>query len=273
MNNSSRNIELEKKIDTYIKGHLSQEQSDELWAQLLKRPDYIDYLKTQVDLARFYQSRGSGHLELLEVEEAGQDYESRKKFDWRWFSAAAAIIVAAVLTSVFLTNQQSSIRQWSNRQITLGENLASAPVTRGTGEIPTPDSLLNAGFKAAIDGNIKAATDIFHRAVKRYDIPKIDAKASLNLGILRYNDSKFRTSIQYFKRAVSNADNLALLKERAYWYMANAYINIGQLKDARKAVSEAHQIGKMYKSKESDLLKRLKLTLQNRNKEEPNRSK
>lgn len=79
----------------------------------------------------------------------------------------------------------------------------------------------------------------------------------MNLGILQYNASKYEAGIRYFSNAIKHAGKLNLLKERAWWYMGNAYINIHQLKHAQSAVSNAHSIGKIYKSEESALLKRL----------------
>jgi tetratricopeptide (TPR) repeat protein len=267
MNESERNINLEKKIDAYVKGHLSEEQADKLWAQLLRQPNYISYLKTEVALAHIYQSEERRHLELL-TDDGPQHQEMQKPgstgiTQWWRYAAAAAIILAAVLTSLFINNRRNNIRQWSNTQIGLAENLASAPVTRSVKPIPSPDSLLNAGFRAAINGNTQKATDIYRLVLEKYNQSKIVAKANLDLGILHYNSSKFKPSIRYFTDAIAHAGNLKLLKERAYWYMGNAYINTHQLKHAREAVISAHSIGKIYKNEESKLLKRLNHTLEN----------
>lgn len=267
MEESAQNRNLAKKIDAYVKGNLSEDQADALWAELLEQPEYINYLKTEIATARIYQSRVE-HLESIKNDENQQETKSvsREKNRWWWYSAAAAVILAVVLTSVFVINYRSNIYQWSNQKIALGKNLASAPVTRAAKQIPPPDSLLNAGFNAAINGNITEAMEIFHLVVKKYNNTKIAAKANLNIGILQYNSLKYKSSIPYFKRAVAHAGSLTLLKERAYWYMGNAYINTGQLVNAREAISHARSIGKVYKKEESKLLRRLNRSLKNRDK-------
>lgn len=269
MEESARNRSLEKKIDAYVKGNLSKDQADALWAQLLEQPDYIDYLETEITLSHICQSEQTGGVDFVKDNETSYKPkpDSKRNHKWWWYSAAAAVILAAVLTSVFVTNRRANIHQWSSRKIELGLNLASAPVTRAAKQIPSPDSLLNAGFKAAIDGDITEAVEIYQLAIKKYDNPEIVAKANLNLGILQYNMLKYKSSIQYFNKAVTHAGRLKLLKERAYWYMGNAYINTGELKDAKEAVTNAHSIGKIYSKQESKLIKRLDRTLKNEKKD------
>lgn len=265
MEESNRNKTLEKKIDAYIKGNLSGDQADALWIELLGQPAYIDYLKTEMVLSHIYQSQKSENLELLKKNKNQEKTKSasKEKNRWWWYSAAAAVILAVVLTSVFTINRRANIHQWASQKIELGTTLASAPLTRAVKQIPSPDSLLNTGFKAAIDGNIAKAMEAFHLAVKEYDSTKTAAKATFNIAILQYNKTNYKSSIQYFDKAITHADSLNLLKERAYWYMGNAYINTGKLKKARKAISNAYSIGKIYSKKETELLKRLGKTLRN----------
>ena len=41
---------LEEKIDRYVNGQLSQEEVDELWAELIQDGYHLDYLKTVANL-------------------------------------------------------------------------------------------------------------------------------------------------------------------------------------------------------------------------------
>jgi TolA-binding protein len=262
MDAGKRNIALEKKIDAYIKGFLSEEEVQELWAELIQHPEYVDYLKTEIDIARFYQSeRGQNRERPTEdKDDSGQQKRQqsgpRKTMNWWWISIAAAVILFVIGSNIFLIPRKD-IHQWAKSRIGLTKNLASAPVTRSAVRISRPDSLLNAGFKAAIDGKIQEAMDIYRKTLGKYNDSVLVAKANLNLGILRYNDSEYKAGIHHFSNAVDHAGKLELLKERAYWYMANAYINIHHLKQARAAVYHALSIGKIYKKEEYKLLDRL----------------
>jgi TolA-binding protein len=270
MDSGERNEALEKKIDAYIKGFLSEEEVQKLWTELLQHPAYIDYLKTEIDIARFYQSEKAQNPKLSAGDnddlgqQKGQQPGSKKKMNWWWVSIAAAVILLVIGVNIFLSPHQKDIHQWARSRIGIAENLASAPVTRSTVRIPSSDSLLNAGFKAAIDGKTKKAMNTYRKTLKKYDDSDLVAKANLNLGILQYNDSKYKASIHHFSAAIGQAGKLELLKERAYWYMGNAYIHIHQLKQARSAVYNAHSIGKIYKNEEYKLLNRLGNTHQER---------
>jgi hypothetical protein len=57
MTEETRNTELEKKIDAYIKGNLSNDEVKSLWVDLLRQPEYISLLKTEIDVTRLHQAR------------------------------------------------------------------------------------------------------------------------------------------------------------------------------------------------------------------------
>lgn len=244
----SRDIELEKKIDAYIKGKLSSEEVEELWVELLKKPDYIDLLETEIDLKRLYEAR---------------EKEKNTTYYWKWIAAAAAIVLIVLAINFFDTNSDKAIQEWAQAEINLSENLASAPVTRSATEIAPPDSMLNVGFKAAIEGDINRAKKIYKRILHQYDDPEVLSKAYLNLGILQYNSGSFETSIGNFRKAITINDSDRILTERAYWYMGHAYINTDQLEEARSAIQQAYNLGEIYKKEAFKMLKRLDYELGN----------
>lgn len=244
----SRDIELEKKIDAYIKGELSPEEVDDLWVELLKKPEYIDLLETEIDIKRLYEERQK---------------KERPVYYLKWIAAAAAVILIVVAINFFATHSQKSIQEWTQTEITLSENLASAPVTRSATEVASPDSMLNIGFKAAVEGNIERAKEIYNSILQQYDDPVVVSKAYLNLGILQYNSGNFETSIESFSNAIAINQNDRLLTERAYWYMGHAYINTNQLKEARSAIQQAYNLGEIYKDEAFKMLKRLDYELGN----------
>lgn len=244
----SRDIELEKKIDAYIKGELSSKEVEALWVELLKKPEYIDLLETEIDVKRLYEAR---------------EKNQTTTYYWKWIAAAAAVVLIVLAINFFDTDSHKSLQEWTEAEITLSENLASAPVTRSASEIASPDSMLNIGFKAAVEGNINRAKEIFKSILDQYDNPEILSKAYLNLGILQYNSGSFETSIGSFRNAITINQDDQLLTERAYWYMGHAYINIKQLKEARSAIQQAYNLGEIYKEEAFKMLKRLDYKLGN----------
>lgn len=247
MTDNSRDIDLEKKIDAYIKGQLPEEEVEQLWVELMKHPEYIGLLQTEIDLSRTYQQQSTTN-----------------SYYWKWIAAAAAVILLVVTINVLSPNKPGPVSMWTQSNINMAENMASAEVTRSTTTVLDPaDSLLNTGFKAALSGQIDKAMNIFQRIVKQYDTTRAVSKAHLNLGILQYNTGAYLKSVDSFNNAISTAGDDSLLIERSYWYLSNAFVNTNQLKQARMAVEQAFSMGDIYKKQSFKLLKRLDYELGN----------
>lgn len=245
MANNSRDLKLEQQIDAYIKGQLSDEEAEQLWVQLMQQPDYIKLLHTEIDVARIYKSKSN----------AGHSY-------WRWAAAAAAIILLAVALSLFMPGEPKPLKTWGESQINIAENMASAEVTRSASAPLEPaDSLLNLGYKTAVSGELDKAMEIFRGIVSDYQDAPAVSQAYLNLGILQFNSGEYDNSISSFTSAISNASDNALLVERSYWYLGNAFVNTERFEEARNAVEEAYKRGKIYKKESYKLLKRLEQEL------------
>lgn len=45
-----RIIDMQKKIEEYILGRLSQDEIDALWMEFLKTPEWLCYLETEINL-------------------------------------------------------------------------------------------------------------------------------------------------------------------------------------------------------------------------------
>ncbi len=239
-----KDIELEERIDAYIKGNLSKEQVDELWVDLLKKPEYIEQLQTEIDLARVYRKRQK------------RQKKSESIIYWKWV-AAAAVALLVVYINFFSGSNVDSIREWTQGPINLLDNLAAAEITRSDANIPSADSVLNTAFKAAINGDTKEAATIYEKVLEQQQNPKIRTKASLNLGIIHYNNKDFHDSIDYFRQALDADQSDSLRSERTYWYLGNALANTGDLSSAREAVLTTYEMGRIYKDDAFKLLKRL----------------
>lgn len=244
MDNKSRDIELEQRIDAYVKGRLSEDEAEQLWIQLMKQPEYIPLLETEVDLAKFHTRK--------------QQATNDTSYYWKWIASAAAVILLFITINVLTTADQEPLNAWSINHISLEENLSSAEVTRSSVSALEPaDSLLNAGFKAAVSGQNDSAIAIFEQIATNSNSVAAVSKAHLNLGILKYNSGNFSGSIKDFNKAISTAADDSLLIEQSYWYLGNAHLNTGQIKQARNAVEHAFRMGNIYKKEASKLLKRL----------------
>ena len=261
MNKMSRDIELEQKIDAYIKGKLTEEEAQELWEKLLQRPDYIELLKTELGVKSILEKRSS-NKNSTSAEESSIIYSIQHS--WKWMAAAAAVALLVVSINFFQLDTNKSLQGEVPGEFNLAENLSSAEVFRSqkTETLPA-DSLLNQGFEAALSGNISKAIAAYDKIISKYGDESAATKAYLNKGIIQYNSGGFGESIESFKAVINRDTNREVLEEKAYWYMGNAYINIEQLQKAREAIYKVYSMDGIYRKPSFRLLKKLDYKLGN----------
>ena len=263
MNNMSRDLELEQQIDAYIKGRLSEEEAQQLWEELIKQPEYIDLLETELGVKSILAKQSSGDEDQSSsAEEASILY--RFKSSKKWIAAAAAVAILVVAVNFLQMNTSQDIGNAALSEINIAENLSSAQILRSQKTDITPaDSLLNRGFEAAISGDISKALTYYDQIIEKHKEKPAAVKAHLNKGIILYNSSSFKESIGSFEAVLENVSKKPVVREKAYWYMGNAYINLEKLKEARTEIHETYTIDGIYRKSASRLLKKLDNELEN----------
>lgn len=252
----SRDIELEKRIDAYIKGHLTEEQGQKLWEELLKKPEYIELLNTEIEMRSI--AAGSDSRESPEENDHHALIHSLQN-SWKWIAAVAAVIIVAVAINFFrIDSPEQTLEKLALNEILLSENLASAPTLRSDQSQITPgDSLLNQGFKAAISGDLSEAVEVYDLIIAEYPDQPVAVQAHLNKGIIQFNGSNFEEAIVSFKEMISQAEEESFIREKGYWYLGNAYINTDSLNRAHDAIFETYSMEGIYRNPAGDILQKL----------------
>ncbi|MCW9705587.1 tetratricopeptide repeat protein [Fodinibius salsisoli] len=250
-----RNKELEKQIDAYIKGHLDDQEAQELWENLFENPEYIELLNTEIGVQSILQE---------DVGQPQQDDKNRHAVihtlqnSWKWVVAVAAVVIVAVAINVLELNTEQSLNELALKDINLSENLASAPTLRSVQQQQSPsDSLLNLGFKAAISGDISGAVKFYDMIIMEHPEQPAAVQAHMNKGIIQFNDRSFEGAIASFKQVTRKAEPKAFILEKGYWYLGNAYINTDSLNQAHTAIEQVYSIEGIYYKPAIDLLKKL----------------
>ncbi|SMO46462.1 tetratricopeptide repeat protein [Fodinibius sediminis] len=250
----SRDIELEKQIDAYIKGHLNEDQAQELWEKLLQHPEYLELLNTELGVQSLIADPANTSPEQKDHHALIHSLQN----SWKWVAAVAAAVVVAIAFNYFSFHEEPSLRELALNEIILSENLASAPTIRSQQHQLTPgDSLLNLGFKAALSGNLSEAVAYYNTIIREYPQQPAAVQAYLNKGIIRFNQQDYKVAIASFNEAIDRAEEHSFTREKAYWYMGNTYIKTDSLEQARTAISEVYSMKGIYRNPAGDLLKEL----------------
>ncbi|MCP9291175.1 tetratricopeptide repeat protein [Gracilimonas sediminicola] len=248
---NSRETEIRQQIDAYIKGQLSEEEIQALWNEFAKNPELLDVLEVEVNVK-----------ELIEREALNSKPDSgsatiTKLPSYTWHVAAAAVFVIIALVQIFRIETPTQIDQFVINQIGPDQVETSDGVRAKDMRITTADSLLNLGFEAIVSGNEDRALELFDEVINRFDEEPYGSKAFLNKGIILYNESNYEEAISAFREAAERVEDSRMILEKAYWYMGNALVNVGELEEAQKAVFEAYQLDGMFRKPAFRLLKKL----------------
>jgi tetratricopeptide (TPR) repeat protein len=244
----SREIEIRKKIDAYIKGKLSEEEIQQLWNEFAKNPELLDLLELEVHVKTLIEDQAIGK---------GKQAFIHRLPKWTWHAAAAAVIVIVALIQLFRVETPTDIQQFVVQNISPAQLETSDSVRDNEMHITTADSLLNLGFEAVISGDDSRALNLFDEVISKYDEEPYGSKAYLNKGIILYNEGEYESAIKAFREAEKRVESSRMILEKTQWYLGNALVNIGELEQAYEAVLKTYQMDGVFRQPAFKLLKKL----------------
>ncbi len=232
MDNSSREEDIYKKIDQYVKGNLSEQEIESLWEEFAKNPDLLSDLELELEVKEILRERA--------VKKSGKPSKIHKLPNWVWHASAAAAVILVALVQLFRVETPTELEDFivmniPNDQIETADGIRAKDVV-----ISSADSLLNLGFAALSSGNEEKALEIFNEVIQNYEQEPYASKAYLNSGIIQYNEGMYEEAVSSFEEAANRAQDNRMISEKAYWYLGNAYINIGEKEKALEAIGEAY---------------------------------
>ncbi|MDZ7692214.1 MAG: tetratricopeptide repeat protein [Balneolaceae bacterium] len=259
MNHQSGDIDIIKQIDAYLKGQLSEEEAEVFWVELLKNPEYIEYLETELAVKSILEERKREKDAPDEAGTAGTTPQNK----WKWIAAAASVAILVVAVNFFRMDT-STLQEQAINSINMTTQLSAPMVMRSeNSELVGADSLMNIGFEAALSGDVERALQMYREVIKKYKNEPAAAKAYLNIGIIQYNKGAYPEASTAFERALAVVKEDKVLQEKAYWYLGNAYINLDQLTKAREAIQNTYSFDGVYRKAAFRLLRKLDYELGN----------
>ncbi|MEO9884807.1 MAG: hypothetical protein ABJR05_01035 [Balneola sp.] len=225
------NKELERKIDLYLNGRLSEEQIDDLWAELIQDNYYLDYMKSVANLKAVIE-------EKRKVNKPSVSKQIRKIATYA--SAAAAIIIVGVLGVLNYSSDNSSPLSPINEiglDIVRSEDGVSANITNET---------IKRAIQLAADGNTSEAKDILSNELETEEDPTLIAEFSITLGSIHYNLGEYREAASNFKTVTNQSGISNSILEKGYWLLANAHFQLDNLTEAESAFQSTYELDGQY---------------------------
>lgn len=233
--------DLETKIDDYLAGKLTAEEVDELWVELIQDDYYLDYMKSVANLKK-----------LVEEEK-----DSYKTFQFtptqKWISAVAAVLLLVGSVVVFNLTVQSpdTVQPVSSIELDYYRSAEGA-----ASEMEGTD-MIRQVITAANKGNVEEALRMVDAEIALATSDEQISELLITAGSILYNNGMYQDAISRFESSLETSSNDQLLRERAYWYLGNAYFQLNKIDEAKYALEKAFEINGAYSRVAQSYLKAL----------------
>jgi TolA-binding protein len=218
---SELHLKTEERIDQYVSGKLSQEQIDEVWAEILADSHNYDYLKTTVSLRNIVR-------ETSNPDSTPTISKGARSTVFRKYAIAAGLALTLGSTGVYLytNNSNTELQPLQVLEFT---------TLRSSADFNSDDLQRNIqqAINLAISGQSVEAVHLLETIFHEQSDPTIQSEVLMNVGIIQYNASDYESAIQTFSQLLSQVDMEPMLSERAQWNLAQSYMAQGNLDEAR----------------------------------------
>ncbi len=229
---SNFNKDLERKIDLYINGKLSEEQVDDLWAELIQNEHYLDYTKSVANLKQIIQDG-------RKAQELPPTYQLRKVASYGVAAAIAIIIGVLGVLNYTATNGPAELDALAWIEYDTYRSSNDSPAI-------TNNEVIKTAIRLANDGNTEEAIGLLKKEILAVSNTEEIALLSLSLGSIQYNYGNYSDALTSFTNVVEKNEINKLILEKGYWYLANTYVQLDRLSEAEEALQKTLDLDGQY---------------------------
>lgn len=244
MQSDLNNPKLEDQIDLYLSGSLSHEEIELLWEQLIEHPQYVDYMKTCAGLRKI----GS---EDKESESSSKTEETITSYNFRYAIAAGIVLLLTVIGVLNIYPESETYYPEPLAVLELN-NLRSSDTFENDFERE-----IQHGISLAVLGQEEKALEVLHQLKAKVESEEQKLDVMVNIGIVHYNLADFDSAKSTFLAVTQNPHAEPLIKEKAWWYLANSYLKTNHREDAKVAAQHTYDVNGAYRRMAARWLERL----------------
>lgn len=238
---TSQPTSLKEKIHDFVDGNLSETEVDQLWAQLIGRPDDLDYLQTLTTLKKMGDEGKFEHLYDSEPNVIPLSADGKKSSNTFYEQFKPYLVAASVLIIGFaiLFNLLTSVQQ---PQTAEPISMIEYEVERSADNQTILDNYLQEAVSLATSGNLEAA---FSQLNQASDL-NLTADQTIDLkmvrGAIQYNSENYSEALETFQeiKKINEIDRLNL--EKGTWYLANTQLQLGMVNQAKESMQEVIEL-------------------------------
>lgn len=228
---NNQNKDLERKIDLYLNGKLSEDQVDDLWSELIQDGYYLDYMKSVANLKSIIVDNR---------ESVKPTFVKQVRKYAAYVTAAAVVIFVGVL----------GVMNYSSNNSPLVSPIAEIGLDIVRSDVGVSANVTNETIKRAIqlaaDGNTLEAKELLSTELKEEQDPSLIAEFSITLGSIHYNLGEYNEAVSSFNTAVAQKNISESILEKGYWLLANSYFQLDQLAEAKIAFQNTYDLDRQY---------------------------
>jgi tetratricopeptide (TPR) repeat protein len=225
--------EIERKIDLYINGRLTQPQIDNLWVEMIEYPEMLSYLKTSASIKELVRGT-QGAINTNSISATVPVSPFKTIGNLRPFMAAALLLIAIGVGSLYYMSSSEAETNRVYGPLETLELIAYRSAT--TPEVDEARRQLIDAVDLALSGSTTSALQILVQIIQSDSTDELKAEATLNKGIIEYNLGEFAEAIVSFKQGLSLNDSNPQLYERAMWNLSHAHMAVGNTDEAKASL-------------------------------------
>lgn len=220
---------IREKIHDYIDGNLSSQETDQLWAELIARPEDLDYLQTLATLKKMgaegkFDDLYDTESNVVPMYGAQEEISTPTPTYYERFKSYLVAATVIIIGFAILFNLMTGVEQTRDAEPI---SMIEYEIERSADNQTMLDNYLQEAVSLATSGNLEAA----YAQIDEASSLELTTKQSIDLkmvkGAIQYNSQNYSEALQTFQ-SINSTDGIGLVNlEKGTWYLANTQLQLG----------------------------------------------